>query len=104
MVVNPAPVRHRAAGYRMLIEDRTAQFFVVVGQVCTEASVGGLPVRLTLRDGTTYDGSPQPRPADDGRELDHTGFRDAIDFEDGRSVPLSDVIAVSVRHPSTPPS
>jgi hypothetical protein len=80
------------------MDDRDAHFYLLVGRICESASMAKLEVRLTLEDGTTCEGSPLPRDPEGARELDDTGYGDALDFE-GRTVQLSEVVEASVRRP-----
>ena len=80
------------------MDDRDSHFFTLVGKLCDEAIVGGIPVRLVLRDGTSCEGHPRPRVADGARHLDDTGYGDAVDL-DTRTVKLSDVVQASVLRP-----
>jgi hypothetical protein len=83
------------------MDERVAQFFLAVGRLCGEASTGGLRVRLRLAGGEQLQGVPEPPPqAEDGDELDHTGYADAVTV-DGVRVELSDVVEASVVHPRT---
>ena len=77
----------------------TAQFFVTVGRLCSDASMADLTVRLRLADGREIEGVPAP-PADaDGEgQLDDTGFADELCIA-AIPVALSDVVAATVHHP-----
>ena len=80
------------------MDDRDSHFFTLVGKLCDEASVGGIPVRLVLQDGTSCEGHPRPRVPEEGGHLDDTGYGNAIDL-DTRTVKLSDVVQASVLRP-----
>jgi hypothetical protein len=81
------------------VDDRSSQFFVAVGRLCTDARLAGLTVRLSLDNGEQIVGVPEPPPeTEGGDELDSTGYADKVSV-DGVAVPLSDVIEASVRRP-----
>ncbi len=86
------------------MDDVTAQFFVMLGDICDDARLGHLPVRLTLADGTVIEGIPdsarQPSPGDAG-PLDDTGVRTMVVI-DGVRVALPEVSEVSVVRPTDP--
>lgn len=82
------------------MDDRSAHFFTLVGQVCDSAQLARLPVRLVLDDGTVLEGHPTPVRPSAEPPLDDTGYA-AIDL-DGRHVALSDVVEAAVRRPRDP--
>ena len=81
------------------VDDSNAQFFVTVGNICADARLAGLTVRLSLDTGEQVTGVPEPPPETEGSdELDNTGYADVVPF-DGIAVPLSEVVEVSLRRP-----
>jgi hypothetical protein len=100
----PPPCRHRVSGSpppgtTRDVDDINAQFFVTVGNVCADARLAGLTVRLSLDTGEQVTGVPEPPPETEGSdELDNTGYADVVPF-DGIAVPLSGVVEVSLRRP-----
>jgi hypothetical protein len=87
------------AGHDVAVDDRDAQFFVSVGQLCADAHLGDLTVCLSLAGGEKVVGVPEPPPErEGGDELDGTGYADAVSVG-GLAVPLSEVLEASVRRP-----
>ena len=80
------------------MDDRSAHFFALVGEVCESARLAQLPVHLLLLDGTRLEGHPRAHLADEGEPLAETGYADAIHLGD-RRIPLSDVVEATVHRP-----
>jgi hypothetical protein len=81
------------------VDDDNAQFFVTVGNLCADAHLAGLTVRLSLETREQVTGVPEPPPETEGSdELDNTGYADVVPF-DGIAVPLSEVVEVSLSRP-----
>ena len=81
------------------MDETAAQFFVSVGRLCTEASMAKLTVRVRLAGGAELEGVPRvPVHTEGVREFDHTGYADELCVA-GVLVALSDVVAVTLRHP-----
>jgi hypothetical protein len=81
--------------------ERVEHFFVMLGQLLDGAMIGGVHVRLTLRDGRVIDGLPL-EPASHATvkdELDDTGVRRWIELS-GVTVDLTDVREAAIVHPA----
>jgi hypothetical protein len=82
------------------MDDHVAQFLVSVGNLCADARLGGLTVRLVLDNGEQVVGMAAPPPESDGSdELDSTGYVDCV-WVGGVTVPLSEVVEATVQRPT----
>jgi hypothetical protein len=81
--------------------DNTDHYRVVIGQMLDSAFIGGLRIRLTMRNGAIVEGIPT-RPATvapgAAEELDDTGYARHVSLA-GVPVDLADVCQAAVMHP-----
>jgi hypothetical protein len=92
----------RAVGRKCGVDDRVAQFLVSVGNLCADAHVGGLTVRLVLEKGEQVVGVAAPPPESEGSdELDTTGYVDCV-WIGGVAVALSEVVEATIHRPPLP--
>lgn len=82
------------------MDDRLAQFYILVGTACSDARMGGFAVELTMADGERHAGVPDARPASDwsGEEVEDTGWQQAISVA-GTGLRMQDVRAIRVSCP-----
>jgi hypothetical protein len=81
--------------------DNTEHYCVVIGQMLDNAFIGGLRVRLTMRNGAIVEGIPtRPVTAAPGaEELDDTGYVRHFSIA-GIGVELAEVRQAAVLHPA----
>jgi hypothetical protein len=81
--------------------DNTDHYCVVIGQMLDNAFIGGLRVRLTMRNGAVVEGIPtRPVTAAPGtEELDDTGYARHFSIA-GVRVDLAEVRQAAVLHPA----
>ena len=85
------------------MDDRSAQFYVVVAQICADAALAGIAVRMRLASGDVVAGLPAPpRPAVPPDAFGETGYADALRI-DGVAFALSAVVAVTLELPDAGP-
>ena len=83
------------------MDDRTAQFYVIVGTICDDARVANMAVRVLLRDGRDVVGVPGTATTGgtSGDELDDTGVRRVISV-DSHVIRLEDITEISLVVPA----
>ena len=82
------------------IDDRTAQFLIIVGDVCESARVARLPVTVQTYDGRSLTGVPGRAASMGGdSQVDETGMRRSIAVGD-EDVELETVSTITVDVPS----
>ena len=79
------------------MDDRHAQFLIIVGDACLAASLADLPVELLLADGTQLRGVPSRLAPNGGEdEVDDTGYEAGFLIGDA-PVRLDAVVGCAVR-------
>jgi hypothetical protein len=87
------------AGATCGVDDRVAEFLVNAGNLCADAHVGGLTVRLALDNGEQVVGLTAPPPESEGPdELDTTGYVGCV-WVGGVAVRLSGVVEAAIHRP-----
>jgi hypothetical protein len=84
------------------VVDLTDHYCVVIGQLLDSAFIGGLRVRLTMRNGAIVEGIPRrPITVAPGaaEELDDSGYARHVDLA-GVHVDLAEVRQAAVMHPA----
>jgi hypothetical protein len=83
--------------------ERVGHFFVMLGELIDGARIGGVLVRLTLRDGSVVEGIPLAPASDPARDdqIDDSGVVRRIEFTSAR-VDLADVREATIVHPALP--
>ena len=83
--------------------DIADHYFVMVGQLLDNALIGGVLVRLTLRDGVVVQGVPHmPAAAASVQELDDTGYPRWVTLG-GRTVDMTEVREATIVFPPALP-
>ena len=81
------------------MDETAAHFMVVIGEVCSQARTGKLPVAVVLRDGRTVTGLPAPRAAAGrGDEPDSTGFGPELEVG-GETIRLDEIVEIRLHAP-----
>jgi hypothetical protein len=81
------------------MDDRQAQFLILVGDVCLYAAIADLSVSVKLADGSQRSGVPTGVSPTAGRdEVDHTGYADVIEIAD-QEVSLRSIVECTFCQP-----
>lgn len=79
------------------MDDRQAQFLILVGEVSRMARLARLPVEVITRDGIAHRGVPE-FPDQQGDEIDDTGL-DPLLRIDGELVAVEAIAEIRTRSP-----
>ncbi|MFL5863036.1 MAG: hypothetical protein ACJ780_20045 [Solirubrobacteraceae bacterium] len=78
------------------MDDRHAQFLILVGDICQAATRANLSVDVTRVDGTRVSGIPtEITPAFGAQEVDHTGYANRIRINQDE-IQLQDIIQCTI--------
>lgn len=70
-----------------------------MGNLCNDARIGALSVRVTTADGAVHEGVPDAIPAErEDEAVDDTGWSEPLRV-DGEVVRLQDVCEIQIRRP-----
>ena len=82
------------------MDDRHAQFLILIGELCLAAANGKLPVTFETTDGSRLIGIPEISTSPGGDdEVDDTGLAGTIHV-DGRPMRLQDILRCTITAPA----